>query len=267
MIRVIFLFLLLSSCALENLETRKKLIKQIDNQKKFKEIIYKDKFDIFSLQRIDGNNSVVVYIEGDGLAWIDRFTPSSDPTPINPLGFKLASLSDSSSDVVYLARPCQYVKTEACNREIWTKLQYSKLILSTYENILKELSYQYSDIHLVGYSGGAVITMYLGSLKDSNIKSIRTIAGNIDPNEFTRLLNLTPFKTTVDLSDLYKNIKTVSQTHYYGINDKVIPQELHKNYQKKNLDNSCVKVSAIKASHNEGWEEFWKYNSKITLNC
>ena len=267
MIRVILFFLLLSSCALESLDTRKKLIKQIDNQQKFKEIIYKDTFDIFSLQRITGNNSVVIYIEGDGLAWIDRFTPSSDPTPINPTGFKLASLSNRSSDVVYLARPCQYAKTEACNKEIWTKLQYSKQILNIYENILKELSYKYSDIHLVGYSGGAVIAMYLGSLKDNNIKSIRTIAGNIDPDEFTRLLKLTPFKTTVDLSNLNQNIKTISQTHYYGINDKVIPQELYKNYQKKNLDNSCVKVSAIEASHNEGWEEFWKYNSTIPLNC
>ena len=267
MIRVILFFLLLNSCATENLETRYRLIKEIDKKSQFKEIIYKDNLNIFSLQKLKKNISVIIYIEGDGLSWIDRFTPSSDPTPINPIGFKLASLSDSSVDVVYLARPCQYVKTEACNREIWTKLQYSEQILNTYENILKELSYKYSDIHLVGYSGGAVIAMYLGSLKDNNIKSIRTIAGNIDPNEFTRLLNLTPFKTTVDLSNLNQNIKAVSQTHYYGIYDKVIPEELYKNYKKKILDNSCVKISAIKASHNEGWEEFWKYNSKITLNC
>ena len=53
-------------------------------------------------------NILRVYIEGDGFAWVNRTTPSDDPTPRNPLGLKLAA-ADPSPNVLYLARPCQYV--------------------------------------------------------------------------------------------------------------------------------------------------------------
>jgi len=36
-----------------------------------------------------------VYIEGDGHAWENRNTPSTDPTPLNPISFQLA-LADPS---------------------------------------------------------------------------------------------------------------------------------------------------------------------------
>lgn len=32
----------------------------------------------------------VVYIEGDGLAWLTRSRPSTDPTPVHPTGLQLA---------------------------------------------------------------------------------------------------------------------------------------------------------------------------------
>ena len=263
--KIIILFLLITSCASQNIDQRIDHIKELNNSE-FKEFIYQNTFAIYSLQKVNNNQEVVVYIEGDGLSWIDRFTPSSDPTPTNPLAFKLAKL-DKSPNVIYLARPCQYVQNNQCQKETWTKLQYSNGIISNYIKILKEVKNVHSTVHLVGYSGGSVIAMYLASIKELNIKSVTTVAGNIKPGEFTRMLNISPYRTSLNLRDIEKNIQSISQTHYYGNKDKVIPEKLHLNYQARNLNNPCLKFTKVKASHDKNWESFWQNNSNIQVNC
>jgi hypothetical protein len=266
--RIIILLLLLifTSCTYQSFDERVNLINNA-NDGSFKKVIYDKGFiDIFSLQKIKNAQEVIVYIEGDGLSWIDRFTPSSDPTPVDPLTFKLTKL-DQSPNVIYLARPCQYVRNNECRREIWTKLQYSKAILGLYEQILKEIAQKHSSMHLIGYSGGSVIAMHLASLDNEKVKSVRTIAGNINPNEFTKLLNLSSYQTSINLDLIDDKIKDISQNHYYGNNDKVIPKEIYSNYQDQYLNNSCIKINTVNASHTKGWEEFWKDNYKFKRNC
>ena len=263
--KIIILFLLITSCASQNIDQRIDYIKELNNTE-FKKFIHQNSFAIYSLQKINNNQEVVVYIEGDGLSWIDRFTPSSDPTPTNPLAFKLAKL-DKSKNVIYLARPCQYVQNNRCQKETWTKLQYSNDVMNNYIKILKEIKNKHSTVHLVGYSGGSVIAMYLASIKELNIRSVTTVAGNIKPGEFTQMLNISPYRTSLNLRAIEKNIQSISQTHYYGNKDKVIPKKLHLNYQARNLNNSCLKFTKVKASHDKNWELFWQNNSNIKVNC
>lgn len=263
---ILFSLLIFTSCSFQSFDERVNLINNA-NDGSFKKVIYDKGFiDIFSLQKTINEQEVIVYIEGDGLSWIDRFTPSSDPTPVDPLTFKLAKL-DQSLNVIYLARPRQYVISNECRKEIWTKLQYSKAILGLYEQILDEIAQKHSEVHLIGYSGGSVIAMHLASLDNEKVKSVRTIAGNINPNEFTKLLNLSSYQTSINLDLIDDKIKDISQTHYYGNKDKVIPKEIYSNYQDQYFNNSCVKITKVNASHTKGWEEFWKNNYKFKRNC
>jgi len=263
--KIIILFLFIASCAAPSLDKRIDYIDEL-NKNEFSEFVYQNSYSNYSLQKINNNDKVVIYIEGDGLSWIDRFTPSSDPTPKNPLAFKLANL-DQNQNVIYLSRPCQYIQNNRCQKEIWTKLQYSNEVMTNYINIIKDIKNKHSEVHLVGYSGGSVIAMYLASIKELNIKSVRTVAGNIKPNEFTRLLNISPYRTSLNLNVIENNIKLISQSHFYGEKDKVIPQELYTNYQERNLNNPCIKFTKVNATHNKNWELFWQNNSKIKVNC
>ena len=264
--KIIILFLLITSCAVPSMDKRIDYITELNNDK-FSELVYQNSFLIYSLQKINNNKDVVVYIEGDGLSWIDRFTPSSDPTPVDPLTFKLAKL-DQNPNVIYLARSCQYIRNNECRKEIWTKLQYSKPIIGLYEQILEEIAQRHSKVHLIGYSGGSVIAMYLASSLDKKkVKSVRTIAGNINPNEFTKLLNLSSYQTSINLDLIDDKIKDISQTHYYGNKDKVIPKEIYSNYQDQYLNNSCVQITKVNASHTKGWQKFWKNNYNLLQNC
>ena len=262
---LLLLFLFLASCSIPSENKRFEIIKE-HNSDQFIEKIYKTAyFEIYSLNKISNSKKLIIYIEGDGLSWIDNYTISSNPTPIDPLAFRLAKI-DQNENIIYLARPCQYIQTDICkNNKIWTVSQYSEPVLSSYKAIIDSLS-QFEEIHIVGYSGGAGVAMYLGSSND-NIKSIRTIAGNINHDEFVQLRNFTSPKNSVDFFSIEKKIKNISQIHYFGKNDKVIPRDLHLNFFKRNEGDNCVKIKEVQATHNEGWSNFWQMNYNKLPTC
>ena len=114
--------------------------------------------------------------------------------------------------MVYLARPCQYIdegSSNCNNKDIWTVSQYSEAVLSTYKAIMENYS-QFKEIHIVGYSGGAGIAMYLGSINNPKIKSIRTVAGNINHNRLSQLINISPYLSSSSVSLRFLNCLILS---------------------------------------------------------
>ena len=83
--------------------------------------LYTTHFDLMSFQptKVDGSNQqLTIYIEGDGLAWLTKHSISTDPTPINSVGLKLA-LQHPTDNTAYLARPCQYkggIEARSCTK-------------------------------------------------------------------------------------------------------------------------------------------------------
>ena len=259
--------LFLSNCSQSSLNQRNSLIEELNLDKFTKNVYATTLFNIYSLEKIKNDNKLIVYIEGDGLSWVDRFTISSNPTPTDPLAFKMA-LIDEGENIIYLARPCQYEWNNQCNKEIWTISQYSSTILNSYKDIITHLSKTYKEIHLVGYSGGAGIAMYLGSIGNKNIKSIRTIAGNINHNELSKILKISRLKKSINFYSIEKKINTIPQVHYYGLKDKIVPNELQTSYKIRNSKNKCIKIESVsKATHNEGWVDFWINNNTTIPAC
>ena len=122
-----------------------------------------------------------VYIEGDGRAWASRYRPSRDPTPDNLLVLQLMSV-DTTRDKAYIARPCQFIMTEKCSTQIWTKQRYSKAAVDSLDEALDRLKLKgsYQQLELIGFSGGATLALILAATRD-DVLSVRTIAGNLDP--------------------------------------------------------------------------------------
>ena len=264
---LIFFLIFLANCSQSSPDQRNNIIEEL-NLNRFSKNIYSTKFfNIYSLERIKSDKDLTIYIEGDGLSWVDKFTPSSNPTPVDPIAFKMA-LIDGSENVIYLARPCQYESSDNCIESIWTVAQYSSAVLNSYKEIINYLSKKYENIHLVGYSGGAGISMYLGSIENNNVKTIRTIAGNINHNELSKILNISRLRQSVNFYSIEKKIKQIPQIHYYGLKDKTVPNELQISYKERNIENDCVKIqSAHKVSHNEGWLDFWINNNNTIPAC
>ena len=264
---LLLLLIFLASCSQPSPNQRNNLIEEL-SLNKFSKNSYSTKFfNIYSLEKIKNDNKLTIYIEGDGVSGVDRFTPSSNPTPTDPFAFKMA-LIDEGQNIIYLARPCQYEWSNNCNKDIWTVSQYSSIVLNSYKEIINYLSKTYKEIHLVGYSGGAGIAMYLGSIENKSVKTVRTIAGNINHNELSKILNISRLKKSVNFYSIEKKVKEIPQIHYYGLNDNTVPNELQISYAERNLGNSCIKIESVKkAGHNDGWVDFWIDNNNKIPSC
>ena len=267
---ITIIFLLLLSCV--SVEKRTNNALNIAAQNNFKSFIYQTKnFQIFSFYRgfNKENKYVSIYIEGDGRSWIDRDTISSDPTPIEPTALLLAK-SNLSDDVVYLARPCQYVTDHRCNDQVWTSQQFSNAVLMSYMEVLDAIKSKYDGIkfNLVGYSGGATIALMLAANR-LDVNSIRTIAGNLNHNQLSALTKTTPLHQSISSNDFIFKTKNVPQIHYYGSKDEVIPNQIYLNYLNNFAKNSCVKIVEVAGFKHtsKDWEHFWSKNQSLIPIC
>lgn len=229
-------------------------------------------FNLFGYyKKGEHSNEASIYIEGDGLSWIDRRTISNNPTPTDPIGLKLAIL-DSSTKVIYLARPCQYLNLiyeKNCSAKYWTSHQFSKEILDLYHETLDQikLRFQVKDFNIVGFSGGAAIAIMLAADRE-DVKTLRTIAGNLDHVSLNRFMKVSPLSGSLDTKNFISKTKNVPQIHFYGGRDKIIPSWIAKEYMKKINSSSCVSILEVtEASHLKGWEEYWSNFNQNLPKC
>lgn len=172
---------------------------------------------------------LTVYIEGDGLAWLSASRPSPDPTPVHPLALHLA-LAQPEGTAIYLARPCQYPNTlssRVCTPADWTGARFSEVAVNATHQALDQLlaHHHAQGLHLVGYSGGAAIAALVAARR-SDVRSLTTVAGNLDHALWTRLHRLTPLSDSLNPADVSASLGGLPQWHLVGEIDAVIPLAL-----------------------------------------
>lgn len=199
-----------------------------------------------------------IYIEGDGFAWLDRRTPSPDPTPKNPLALSLAA-QDNSANVIYLARPCQFVKQPYCQQKYWTTHRFALEVIEAMNAVLDEIKDQYPSnaFHVIGYSGGGNIAALLAARRD-DVQSLRTVAGNMDHVAFNRHHNVDQMPQSLNAADIAEKIKHIPQHHFVGGKDRVVPKNVLDSYLAKAGQGGCINTTVVKgATHQEGWQTHW----------
>ena len=219
----------------------------------YKEIATRD-FTIASWQKITEPNGVYkIYIEGDGYAFNVHGRPTQDPTPKGTLVRELA-FGDNIPNVIYLARPCQYVKSPICSQRHWTTARFAHEVVNAEYEAIKQIAGAHPVI-LIGFSGGAQIAGLVASVKNGlNIKKIITIAGNLDHLAWTQYHNLPPLNESMNLADYRHQFAELPQIHYVGTKDKVIPPVLLEQF----VGNENLIIKVKNASHNSGWEDIYQ---------
>ncbi len=202
-----------------------------------------------------------IYIEGDGFAWSSSSTPSFDPTPRDPIVLQLAGL-DRSENLAYLARPCQYVEinqASPCQVLDWTDGRFSETVIASMNEAvtqLKEAAHT-EQVELVGYSGGAAVALLVAGRR-SDIRSIRTIAGNLNPTAVNHYHHMEPLKGSLDPMEVLNKVNHIPQLHFIGDEDKVIPVEITQDFVHRLPEGSCAEFVVIpQATHHSGWKESW----------
>ncbi|MBP5535034.1 MAG: alpha/beta fold hydrolase [Alphaproteobacteria bacterium] len=194
-----------------------------------------------------------VYIEGDGHAFDSKGQPTKDPTPEGLFLRKLA-VDDTYPNVVYLARPCQYLMGQNCCEKDWTTGRFSSSIIDTMEasvGILKKKS-RADEVILIGYSGGGMIASQIAVRHPKEVKKLITIAGVLDKDKWTSYHKDEPLTDSVNLK--VADLKGIPQTHYVGAKDKIVPPEL--TFEILGKDNPNV-VVVSSARHDKGFDKIY----------
>lgn len=203
-----------------------------------------------------------IYLEGDGNAWADRFTPSNDPTPKkNITGFELA-LSDPSPNVTYLARPCQFNTSKKCNYHYWTDARFNKKIVSAISEAIDTLKDKgsFKSIELVGFSGGGSIAILLAEHRE-DINHITTVASVLDHKAWTKWHKVSPLTHSLNPASKAPQLTSIKQTHICGTSDTIVPCALTKNaidYHYAPATQNPIQFLKLKGmKHSSPWHENW----------
>jgi len=213
-----------------------------------------------------------LYIEGDGMPYLSADAVNSDPTPEDPVALRLAA-QDSSPNVIWMARPCQYNKSwskgGACPSEYWTSKRFAPEVIDDYETALDNIKSRYgiTSFNLVGYDGGAAIASILAA-KRSDVLSLRTVAGNLDPKTTAVLHKVGYSEDSLSPVDFAPGLANIPQRHFLGKMDRFTPPAVYNSYAQNVVDGHCMNATMVdNADHVLGWVEQWKVLLTMPLDC
>ena len=211
-----------------------------------------EKFTLASWQKItDVQAPVKIYVEGDGASFNGMGRPTSNPTPKGAVLREIA-FGDNSPNVVYLARPCQFVHDNQCEQKYWTTARFAPEVISSEKEAILQVAQSFPVI-LVGFSGGAQVTGLVAvTTPELQVKKMITIAGNLDHKAWTKYHNVPELTDSMDLAEYKEQYLLLPQEHYVGNKDTVMPPMLVEDFVGQD------KIRMVpSAEHNKGWERIY----------
>lgn len=213
---------------------------------------------------MDTDELLAVYLEGDGLSWIRTGQVSRDPTPIDPIGLRLA-LAHSVGNAVYIARPCQYtmiVSNKHCDFRWWTSHRFAPEVTVATSVAIDEMKKRLGAkrLQLVGYSGGGALATLLAAQRN-DVTHLVTIAGNLDHAAWTKAHKLSPLNGSLNPADWAHRLSGVSQIHFTGEKDNVIPFSVTQSFLKRLPKDAGTSVQVHRIpgfDHHCCWAEQWQ---------
>jgi len=207
------------------------------------------------------SETLTIYIEGDGLAWLSSSRPSPDPTPRNPVGLGLA-IQHPLGQAVYLARPCQYVGNEqasGCKQTYWTNGRFSAQVITASDQAISELKQRHAarKLVLVGYSGGGAVAALVAARRN-DIALLVTVAGNMDHQAWTSMHHVSPLDASLNPADKWRSLAAIPQRHYVGAQDEVVSRATLESYASRfPLDHRPRIIEVPGFDHACCWVEQW----------
>lgn len=178
------------------------------------------------LQAAGTDDTLSIYIEGDGAAWPSRWRPPADPTPDGTLVFDML-LADPAPKRAYLARPCQYLDPQDlvdCPPESWTRDRFSDAAVAAMDAAVTALKRASGvrRLRLVGHSGGGVMAMLLAARRE-DVAQVITVAAPLRLSAWTTRHGLSPLSGR-DPDTLER--RWPPAVHFAGARDEVVPLDI-----------------------------------------
>jgi len=243
-----------------------------------KEYIKAGDFTLMTYQKFDQHSDTLnIYIEGDGRAWVNKHTLSDDPTPSNPVALKLAA-ADPGSNIAYIARPGQYPMgqqheggcrlqlkgavpfMQECSSKYWSASRFAPEVVSSMDQAIEQLKARSKTryVQLTGYSGGGAIAVLVAARR-GDVTALRTVAGNLNTVAWCNYHHISQLENSLNPLDAASRTVNIPQRHFVGGKDKIMPYVIAGSFVKSEGDIDESRISIVKnATHNNGWDKQWK---------
>lgn len=203
-----------------------------------------------------------VYIEGDGRSHV-RKRLSHDPTPRNPIGFRLAN-ADTAPAVLYIARPCQYQPDDMpseCHPAFWGDFRYSETVVSSIDSVINDRLQAWRGakppLVLVGYSGGGTLAALLADRR-SDVAGLVTVAANLDHDAWNAHHETPALSGSLNPTALSsERLSTLKQMHLAGSDDEVVPPWLVRRFAEAHRLSADTVEVVDGFDHRSKWERLW----------
>lgn len=201
------------------------------------------------------------YIEGDGRAWVRPDRPSSDPTPTDPVGLRLALADPAQGPVLYLARPCQYTEgadRRGCSVEDWTDARFSGRAVEALSAALDQAKARVraQAVALHGYSGGGGMAALLAARRN-DVVFLGTVAGNLDHRIWTRHHGVSPLSGSLNPVDTATATRGIPQLHVTGDKDNIVIRSVLDSWSQHVPGAAMERVGIPGATHEGPWDGVW----------
>ena len=201
-------------------------------------------------------DTLKIYIEGDGLPWFRGRMPSTDPTPRVPLALRL--MAQDPTAAIYIGRPCYFGLHQSanCSPKMWTSARYSAAVIASMNRVVRHYQKKYGarQVVLMGYSGGgAVATLMARDISPPVF--LLTLAANLDTDTWTQTKAYLPLHESLNPVNFVAQLQGVGQLHLIAEDDTTVLPAVTQRYtsqfpahfsrQYPGFDHSCC------------WLELW----------
>ena len=206
--------------------------------------------------------TLVVYLEGDGLAYVHANQPALDPTPTDPVALHMALSDPNGVAVAWIGRPCQYTLPERgrnCRVAYWTTSRYAPEVVDSIGTALDILKQRRGAerVALVGYSGGGALAVLLAARR-ADVAKVVTVAANLDLDYWTRRDGLTPLSQSLDPAQAAASLGALPQVHFTGAEDHTVGTDVARSYLRRLPPGTPARLVEVpRYTHSCCWARDW----------
>lgn len=208
---------------------------------------------IFENKVLSNNAILHVYLEGDGVPFIQNRFVNSDPTSTKATTLSLIKQDPTNS--VLIGRPCYHGKnsTPCSDSKWWTSHRYSTEVVNAMASAINTYNTEGNQVVLIGFSGGGALAMLMAN-QIKNIEKIITISANLDTLAWTSYHAYSPLLGSLNPISYLESNQGIKQLHLLGERDKNVP---HRLWSDKLIGANSNIISHPEFTHHCCWSSIW----------
>jgi predicted alpha/beta hydrolase family esterase len=209
------------------------------------------------------DGQLIVFIEGDGRAWVTATSAAVDPTPRSTPMLDL--MRTSNVDAVYLGRPCYWINTfvAPCAPKYWTSHRFSDEVVTAMTVAVRQLrSDAERPVLLVGHSGGGTLAVLIAARLSGEVGVI-TFGAVLDHAAWTTRHGVSALSGSLNPAQMTANMRSFSELHVFATRDETVRVADSQSYLNARGGRP---YTTIEGDHLCCWAEWWQTQGMTALS-